>query len=135
MTTAVELSLPFPPSVNRIWRSRRGHNGKPTFYLDRRYETWKRVCDNLLMATRPRPRVTGPFTISITLHEAKRRGDADNRVKAVLDWLQRGGVIENDSLADTVSISWGYAPEGCCVRIYPSEPARRRQMPLPLEAA
>ena len=115
----VELSLPFPPSLNRIWRSRRGANGKPTYYLDRRYETWKRVCDNIIMATRPRPKVAGHFDITITLHDAKRRGDADNRAKGVLDVLQRAGVIENDSKADHVSIGWGYAPEGCCIRIYP----------------
>lgn len=113
-----EINLPFPPSVNRIWRSRTGANGKPAYYLDKRYATWKRVCDNTLMATRPRPQVRGHFTASITLSDTKRRGDADNRAKAILDWLQSAGVIENDSLADAVSIGWGYAPEGCCVRLY-----------------
>lgn len=109
------LSWPMPPSVNRIWRSRRGSNGKPSFYLDRRYETWKRVVDNLVMATRPRPRITGHFTVSITLNEGKRRGDADNRAKVILDALQRCAIIENDKLADSVLVRWGYAPEGCRV--------------------
>lgn len=114
------INLPFPPSVNRIWRSRRGHNGKPTFYLDRRYETWKRACDNLLMMHRREWRpIAGRFSAIIILSEGRRRGDADNRVKGVLDWLQRANLIENDSLADSVTVRWGYAPEGCRVHLTP----------------
>lgn len=112
------LALPMPPSVNAIWRSRRGHNGKPSFYLDRRYEIWKRACDNLVLAMgKHKPKVKGRFAVIITLNEAKRRGDADNRAKATMDFLQRAGVIENDKLADSVTIKWGYAPEGCRVEL------------------
>lgn len=117
----LSIELPFPPSVNRIWRARRGHGFKPTFYLDRRYETWKRACDNLLLANRRawRP-VAGHFRIEIVLDDKKRRGDADNRAKATLDWLQRAELITNDSLADDVRIRWGYAPAGCRIEIVPT---------------
>ena len=121
----VSLSLPMPPSVNALWRARRGASGKPQFYLDRRYATWKRVADNIIMATRPKPRIRGHFAIYIVLDDRKRRGDADNRAKALLDTLQRAGVIEDDKLANHVSIGWGPA-NGCHVSIVsiPGEKAR-----------
>lgn len=118
----VTINLSFPPSVNRIWRSRTGHNGKPQFYLSPRYASWKRDNDNRVMAMRPRPRVKGRFSATITLSDKKRRAnsDADNRVKAILDFLQRAEIIENDSLADAVTVRWGYAPDGVRVVLMPS---------------
>lgn len=123
MPDSVVIDCMMPPSVNRIWRSRRGANGKPSYYLDRRYETWKRTFDTVIMATRPRPKIAGHFHAYITLNELKRRGDADNRAKAVLDALQRCEIIGNDKLADSVTIRWGHAPEGCRIMLTPVAPA------------
>lgn len=122
MLNALSLALPFPPSLNRIWRTRVGHNGKPQVYLDRRYETWKRHCDNLCMATgwHKKP-LHGAFTVIITLDSRHRRGDADNRVKAPLDWLQRAGIIDNDRKADSCTVRWGYAPEGCRIELFAAQ--------------
>lgn len=113
------IHCPMPPSVNAIWRSGRSKSGKKQFYSSDRYKTWKRVFDNIIMAMVPRPRIEGRFYVSIVLNEKRRRGDADNRVKAVLDALQRCGIIEDDKLADSVSVRWGHAPEGCSIFLYP----------------
>ena len=113
------LDLPFPPSVNRIWRMRKG-GGKP--YLDTRYQTWKRVADNLYLANKRNwlP-VKGNFRATITLDIAHRgRTDLDNRIKALLDWLQRAKIIENDSLCDGLNVKWGRAPDGCRVELRPT---------------
>lgn len=114
------LDLPFPPSLNSIWRSRRGHKtGKPAFYLDGAYKAWKREADALAMAQKPLPRVPGAFAATVVLSAGKRRSntDADNRVKVVLDWLQRAGCIDNDSKAERITVQWGEAPEGCRVTL------------------
>lgn len=124
----VVIACSMPPSVNAIWRSRVGKGGKPSFYLDTAYREWRKAFDAAVMATRPRPRLAGPFLASITLDETHRRGDVDNRAKAVLDGLQRCGVIENDSLATKVIIKWGVAPEGCLVCLYPDHSIRRPQV-------
>ena len=116
MADAVLIECPMPPSVNALWRRRAGTKG---MYIDHRYATWKRVWDSIIMATVPRPKVRGHFAATITLSDRKRRGDADNRAKAVLDALQRTGIIENDSLADSVTVCWGVAPEGCRVMLVP----------------
>lgn len=121
MSENITIHCPLPPSTNRIWRSRRGANGKPSFYLDRRYETWKRVFDNIIMATRPRPKVGGPFIAFITLSRDKLPpgSDPDNRIKALFDALQRAEIIENDKLAESITVRKGYAPEGCTVVLSP----------------
>ena len=120
MPSPTVLHLPFPPSVNRIWRiSMKGK--RPSVYLDKKYEAWKRECDGLLMAMRPRPRVPGHFSAVIHLDERRRRTntDADNRIKPVLDWLQRAGVIDNDALADDVTAYWADTTDGCTVALFP----------------
>lgn len=118
------LDLPMPPSTNSIWRyGRRGRPSKP--YLSKEYVGWKAECDGLLMATQPRPKkVTGPFVASVVLSQEERRGneDADNRTKACLDWLQRVELIDNDSKAERVTVSWGEAPAGCRVTVIPVIP-------------
>lgn len=120
-TDALVIDLARPPSVNRIWRSRTGANGKPQFYLDGRYATWKRDCDNRCLAAGwHKTPIKGPFKATVTLDASRRVGDADNRLKACLDWLQRAGIIENDKLAETVTVRWGRAPEGCRVRLVPA---------------
>ncbi len=114
------LDLPMPPSVNRIWRRGRGK----VVYLDPKYRAWRKEADALAMFRDwRRKRNKGPFMCSIVHNAAKRRGDADNRIKAVLDWLQRAEIIENDSLAEFVSAEWGNAPEGCRVTLTKVEKA------------
>ena len=70
--------------------------------------------------------VDGPFHATITIDRSKRKKneDIDNRIKAILDFLERAALIENDSLAETVTIRWGHAPEGASVRIIPTVEVR-----------
>lgn len=114
----VTIHCPLPPSVNRLWRNRKDRKAP---YLDRRYATWKRVFDSIIMATVPRPKIGGSFIAVITLDRDKLHGnsDIDNRVKALMDALQKTKVIENDKLAESLTVRKGHAPEGCRVTISP----------------
>lgn len=132
---AFVIDCPMPPSVNSLWRSGSGRGGKRQYFLSERYKTWKRVFDSIVMAMVPRPKVAGHFIASITLNANKRKGDADNRAKAVLDALQRCGIIENDSLADSITVRWGYAPEGCNIVLTPVRESVRFAPREPAEAA
>lgn len=66
--------------------------------------------------------VMGRFTVTIVLDKRRRRknSDCDNRAKAIMDCLQRMLVFEDDSMADSVTVSWGEA-NGARVEIAPSE--------------
>lgn len=100
------IDLPWPPSTNRIWRHGRGRT-----YLDPRYAAWKREADATYLANKRKWRpIKGQFNARITLDETRpRRGDLDNRIKPILDFLQRVGLIENDSLLKALSVTWGDA--------------------------
>lgn len=120
MTSHLTIDLPFPISVNAIWRNSKGRT-----HISERYRTWKRAADNVLWLRRDRksddPRlvpVKGNFVAIITLDESKRGNkDCDNHSKVILDWLERSQLIDNDSLCDLCLIAWGNAPAGCSVEI------------------
>lgn len=114
----VTLTLPFPPSANRIWRT-----GKGRTYLNPKYKAWKDeafACYLQQKKVAGHP-IAGHFTYHITLDEKKRKvaRDGDNRNKAPLDFLQSVGLIEDDKLADAGSWSWGPIEPGTCfIRLY-----------------
>lgn len=113
----VTITLPFPVSVNRMWR-----RGKNSTYISDQYRKWK---DDALVSFLQQKRtagqpIKGNFTYHIVLDEKRRKvaRDGDNRGKGCLDFLQAVGLIEDDKLADAGSWSWGPV-EGCFIRIYP----------------
>ncbi len=115
----ITLDLPMPPSTNRLWRSATVRATRKTrYYKSPEYLGWCEQADITVMAARafPKRKITGPFTIEIQLGNG--RGDGDNRIKALLDWLQSRDIIRNDS--DCRRGSWAWvdperAPRGCRV--------------------
>jgi Holliday junction resolvase RusA-like endonuclease len=105
----IALDLPTPPSVNRLWRSGRGRVFRSKTYL-----SWIQAADAELMARRqmPKKRIEGPFEAHITLSR-KVRGDLDNRVKGLLDFLQSREIIRNDSDCKRLVVERGEAAAGC----------------------
>ena len=113
------LALPFPPSVNAMWRY-----GRERVYKSKSYAAWIEAADAAMMTTRPKPKpVHGHFTIDLSLPATKRgRSDVDNRLKAILDWLQRVELIDNDRFCDEAAVSWADTTE-CRVTISPAKDA------------
>jgi|SRR5581483_7072708 len=108
----IALDLPMPPSVNRIWRARET-GGRPVF-LSTKYRNWKQEAETLALQLgqcRGVKRIDGPFQAHIVLQH--RRGDLDNRVKAVLDIAQEWELIKNDSNCVRLLVEYGEAPYGC----------------------
>lgn len=114
----VTISLPFPPSVNTIWRRGRGRT-----YLNPKYKAWQKEADAMYAQQRAEKSigtpVVGAFEVHLAFSEKKRRkgADLDNRIKVCLDQAQRLGLIENDSLAEKITAAW--APvDGVFMRIH-----------------
>jgi Holliday junction resolvase RusA-like endonuclease len=114
------IDLPFPPSVNRIWRSQQATNGRKIgVYLSAEYRAWSKHADIAVIANgswRSRVAMPAEFTAVIQLNRAQRAGDIDNRIKAVLDWAQRAQIIGNDRLCEALTARWVAtieAPSGC----------------------
>jgi crossover junction endodeoxyribonuclease RusA len=108
----VILDLPYPPSVNTIWR--RSHGGMT---LSPEYKRWLDAADSLIYmggGTRKLGKIVGDFEAFLTLDKHHPRpGDLDNRIKATLDFAQRIEVITNDKFCQKLTVERGQAPEGC----------------------
>jgi Holliday junction resolvase RusA-like endonuclease len=105
----IVLDLPPPPSTNRLWRSARRRVFRSKVYLD-----WIRAADAEILARRqmPKKRIGGLFAAHVTLSQ-KVRGDIDNRIKGLLDFLQSREIIRNDSDCKRLVVERGEAAAGC----------------------
>jgi Holliday junction resolvase RusA-like endonuclease len=113
------LDLPCPPSINRTrqidWKGRKQvtafHNVADAYVLAAK----GRSVSPLKLTKIPR------FEITITMSEHHTKIDLDNGLKALIDYLRRIGLIEDDSPKHMrrLVVQWGIAPFGCRVTVKP----------------
>jgi crossover junction endodeoxyribonuclease RusA len=108
----VDIELPFPPSVNHLWR-RVG----PRTLLSRDGRAYHRRVRNLLVAHGIRP-IEGRLAVTVDVHPPdRRRRDLDNLQKGLLDAMQHGGVFHDDSQIDDLHIRRRECVAGGRVRV------------------
>jgi crossover junction endodeoxyribonuclease RusA len=97
----VTLTLPYPPSANRLWvRARKGMRRSDE------YVKWLTEAGWTVKSQKP-GRVDGAYKLSIHAVRPDRRArDVDNLIKPTSDLLQHIGVIRDDSDAEMVSARW-----------------------------
>ncbi len=96
----ITIQLPFPPSVNAIWRNVHGKTLK-----SKRYRVWANAAGWELKSQGGK--VPGKVQISIALERKdNRRRDLDNHAKAILDLLCEHQVIDDDSLVQKLTLEW-----------------------------
>ncbi len=117
---SVSLSLPWPPSTNRIWRNFGGRQviAKPV-------RMWREKA--LAEALRQGPAGFGDAKVGVELrlHPPTRRAlDIDNRAKAVLDMLQDAKVFDDDNQVDVLIIQRGEIQKGgrAVVKVWKLDP-------------
>jgi len=91
MATPVSLTLPWPPSANRYWRSLT-IGGRARVVLSKEARDYKRATAALAV---PAP-IDGPVKLTLRMFRPARRGDLDNAIKVAVDSIQ-GVVFANDS--------------------------------------
>lgn len=93
----MRLTLPWPPSVNRYWRSIGGRailSAEGRAYRARA-QTWRTFA----------PTLTGRLRVRLELHAPdNRRRDVDNSCKAVLDAMTHAEVYGDDSQIDRLEV-------------------------------
>lgn len=114
----MEITLPWPPSVNHYWR----HVGHRTLLSKKGREYRKAVAINVLLVTNAlegcREPLVGDVEVSIVAHPPdKRRRDLDNLPKAILDALEHAGVFEDDNQVARLVIERGAMWPGGEVRV------------------
>ena len=92
MDTCMTFELPWPPSVNHYWR----RVGARTLISRGGRAFRERVCS--ILAARGVAPLNGPLEVTIELFPPdRRRRDADNVQKALLDALEHAGAFHDDS--------------------------------------
>lgn len=100
---SVELTLPWPPSVNTYWRT---FNGR--MIISAKGREYRTAVAEQVLIQRGAKHLTGPLTVVIEAYRPdKRRRDLDNLLKAALDSLSHAGVFEDDSQIVDLRIFWG----------------------------
>jgi crossover junction endodeoxyribonuclease RusA len=108
MSASVIISLPYPPSANRLWRF---VPGKRTPLRSEEYRAWLKeatwAAKAACLRTHDRKGVVGPYALNISACPPDRRKrDLGNLVKAIEDGLKAGGAIEDDSLCQEIMLRW-----------------------------
>lgn len=99
----LRFQVDIPPSANRLWKFVGGRKPYPSV----EYDIWRSAAE-WEIAARGMPNgwrlYNGP--IRVTIRAGKVRGDLDNRIKPILDAIQRSGCIANDSQAHHIDAMW-----------------------------
>lgn len=109
----IELSLPMPPSANRLWR-RAGHR----LHKSPEYSAWLIQAGQIARSQFKGAPIKGAFALEIDLARPdKRKRDLDNRIKPALDLLGSIGFIRDDSDCAAIHARWLETGEGIYVRV------------------
>jgi Holliday junction resolvase RusA-like endonuclease len=111
------LDLPAPPSVNRTRRV--------DWASARTVKAWANVADAYVLAAKGRQisplrlKKIKRFELHIAMSEHHTKIDLDNGLKALIDYLRRINLIEDDSPKHMrgLHVTWGLAPMGCRVTV------------------
>ncbi len=115
----LNLTLPWPPSTNKLWR----HvmiAGKPRTLLSREGRAYFETVGYRVLVLRQRLRgeippcgLKGTLKVTIVAHPPdNRRRDLDNVLKATLDALTKARVWEDDFQIDWLTITRGERRDG-----------------------
>ena len=98
----IELTLPWPPSVNRYWRSYMGR-----VLISAEGRKYRRAVAEQVLIQGENKQVDYAMKVEIKAYRPdRRRRDLDNLLKAVLDSMVHAGVMEDDALVEDLRVYW-----------------------------
>jgi crossover junction endodeoxyribonuclease RusA len=98
----IELTLPWPPSVNTYWRNFDGR-----MIISARGREYRELVGDQMTIQKTVKHFTGPLRVVIEAWRPdRRRRDLDNLLKATLDGLAHAGVYDDDSQIVDLRIYW-----------------------------
>lgn len=112
------VTLPWPPSTNRIWRNV-AVSGKPRTLLSQEGRVYRKAAaDACLVAKLVGKQIPDRLALRLVVQAPDRRArDLDNTVKAVQDALTHAGVWLDDSQIDRLLVERGPVVKGGMVSV------------------
>ncbi len=98
----IELTLPWPPTVNTYWRN---FNGR-TIISAKGREYRKAVADQVLIQRAAKHIDYAVKVENKAIRPDRRRRDLDNLLKALLDSMTYAGVMQDDALIEDLRVYW-----------------------------
>ena len=109
----INLTLPWPPSINTDWRNVKGRT-----LLSRKGREYKKTVTALVVVASAKLHLAHRLEVKIILHPPSRaKRDVDNSIKAVLDALQTAGVYKDDEQIDRLVVERGDVVKYGCAHI------------------
>lgn len=112
----IEITLPWPPSVNHYWRNFKGR----MVLSEHGREYRKSVLKSVLINHDARNTKFGESRIAVHIvanPPDKRRRDIDNLCKGVLDGLAYAGIYQDDSQIDDLRVTRANVEKGGILKI------------------
>jgi crossover junction endodeoxyribonuclease RusA len=98
----IELTLPFPPSVNTYWRSFQGR-----MLISKKGRDYRKAVADIVLLNKAAKFYQGKIKMTIEAWRPdERKRDLDNLLKAPLDALTHAGVYLDDHLIVHLTIYW-----------------------------
>ena len=98
----IQVTLPWPPSVNTYWRNVNGRT-----IISAKGREYRQAVGDMILVQRAVCHYAGPLRVDIqAFRPDKRRRDLDNLLKAVLDGMTYAGVYDDDSQIVDLRIYW-----------------------------
>ena len=98
----IELTLPFPPSVNTYWRNFQGR-----MLISKKGREYRKAVADEILIQKGNKHYKGKIKLTIEAWRPdNRKRDLDNLLKAPLDALTHAGVYEDDQLIVDLRIFW-----------------------------
>ena len=100
--SVVEITLPWPPTVNTYWRQFQGR-----VLISKQGREYRKVVADQVMLQRAAKHLDHAVRVEIkAFRPDRRRRDLDNLLKALLDSMTHAGVMDDDALIEDLRIYW-----------------------------
>lgn len=107
MSAEINLWLPWPPSINHLWRNVVVGRAARTV-ISKEGRKWFEAAALEVMRQRENESIDGRIKVEIVLCPPNRVSfDIDNRVKAILDACTKGGLWCDDGKVDVLTVRRG----------------------------
>jgi len=98
----IEITLPWPPTVNTYWRNYKGR-----IIISAKGREYRKAVADQVLIQRAAKHIDHAVKVEIqAFRPDRRRRDLDNILKALLDSVTHAGVMEDDVLVEDLRVFW-----------------------------